>query len=191
MVNNTWRDRVHVKVSHLVCSYDHSALLLAECVDDLLKGLRAAIYVIAVKLDGVFAAFLVVHSQIPATSYAKIVSCRNHMDQSFILRGKFLQKLEGAVGRVVVDHYDIIWEVRLLTESTQHSVLYSPDSVEYRYNYSRCHREFMLSEIRRIRILELRFQISSDPLEVLCTDLLHFDLHRPVLRVNIVKLLLA
>ena len=49
----------------------------------------------------------------------------------------------------------------------------------------------MLSEIRRIRILELRFEVGSDAPEMLRTDLLHLDLHCPVLRIDIVELLLA
>ena len=85
MVDDSRRDRVHIEVRHLICSHDHSAFLLTECVDDLLDGLGATIYVIAVKLDGVFTAFLMVYSQIPASSDSQIVSCRNHMDQPFVL----------------------------------------------------------------------------------------------------------
>ena len=97
MIDDSRRDWVHIEICHLICSHYHCALLLAESIDDLLESLRSAIYVIAVKLDCIFSAFLVVHSKVPAASDTQIMSCWDDMNKSVILRRKILQQLECAV----------------------------------------------------------------------------------------------
>ena len=89
---------------------------------------------------------------------------------------------------MIVDYYDIEREVTVLAEGAFHRILHCPDPVEHRYHHSRRHRELLL---RHFRFLENWSQPAAYPLQVSGADLLHFQLHGPVLGVHIVKLLLS
>ena len=78
--------------------------------------------------------------KVPASSDSKVMLGRNKMYQVFILGGKFCQKFRGAVCRVVVHYYHIVWETAFLTERTFHGILDCPYPVEYRNDHRCCHR---------------------------------------------------
>ena len=127
------------------------------------------------------------YSKVPATSYTQVIFCRHNMDQSCILGSYFLKQLSRSVCRMIIHNDYIEREITFLRQGTLHCILYSPDTVIYR-NYD---RSCDWKSSGKFNILELWLQICSDALEMLGTDLLHFNLHCPVLRVNIIELLLT
>ena len=98
MVYDSRRYRVHVKVCHHICSYDHRTFLLAEGRHDFCKGVRSAIDIVAVKLNGKFSAMSAPDSQIPASSYLQVHPVRDYMDQGFVFRCKEIEDICRPVG---------------------------------------------------------------------------------------------
>ncbi len=64
------RQGVEVEITHTVSAYHHSCLLLVEAIHYLLQGVRTAVKVVRVQLNGKTSAFIAIYSLVPATSYA-------------------------------------------------------------------------------------------------------------------------
>ena len=135
MVDHSRRYRIHLEISHLVCAYNHRTVLLTEGIHDLLQGIRSAVHVVTVQLDGKLSALFMVHCKVPASSDTKVVFCRNYVYQVVVLGREFCQQIRSTICRVVINDNDVIWEITLLAEGTFYGVLDSPDSVVNRNYY--------------------------------------------------------
>ena len=91
---------------------------------------------------------------------------------------------------MIVHDYYVEREIAFLFQGTRHSIADSAFTVIDRYYDRSHHREYGITEFRHVRLTEHRFQISPYTLQMLSTHFFHLDLHFPVLRVHIVKLLL-
>ena len=188
MVNYSRRDRVHLKIGHLICTHHHSALLFAKRIDYLCQCVRTAVHIVTVKLNGILAAHLMMYSQIPASTNAKVGLHRHHMNEPVIFCSHPGKQLCGTVGRMIVHNNDVEWKITFLTQCTLHCILDSPYPVKDRNDDSSSHREILLSTVR---FLEHRSKPASYPLEMVSTYLLHLHLYRSVLGIHIIELLLT
>ena len=84
MVDHPRRYRIHLEVGHKISTDHHGTFLHGKCLDYLCEGIRSAIYIITVKLYGIFSAFRMVDRHIPASAYTQIISVRNHMHKPAI-----------------------------------------------------------------------------------------------------------
>ncbi len=124
MVYQSWRQGVEVEVAHAVRADNHGCLLVVEGIYDLLESLRRRIEVVAVQLYGKLSAELAVDGYIPAAADAEVGSLRHNLYQSFLasISRDFIEYLASAVGRMVVDHDDVVLEIGLLAQRTLHGI---------------------------------------------------------------------
>ena len=132
MVNDSRRKRIHIEISHLIRSDDHSASLRTEDVHDFLEGGGILVDIVAVELYGIHSATGIMHCRVPATSDAQVISVRhNHYETRVVNRSK---SLGSAVRGMIVHHYDIVREIAFLRKSAMHCIRHGPDPVKNRYN---------------------------------------------------------
>src|SRR5574344_703547 len=72
MINDSWRDGLHLEIGHSVCTYYHGAILSIKCIYKFLNGTFIEIDIIRIKLNGKFTTFRMVQSHIPVSSDSMI-----------------------------------------------------------------------------------------------------------------------
>ena len=98
MVYDSRRYWIHLKVGHHICSDDHGTFFFAEGRNHFREGIRAAIYVVAVELDGKFSTMNTSHGKVPASPDLKVVPFRDNMDKCLIFSGYLPENIRGPVG---------------------------------------------------------------------------------------------
>ena len=188
--NQSWRQRVQLKVTHTVGTDDHCGMLFVESVNNRLQRLRRGIEVIAVKLYGKPSAEGAVDSLVPATTNTQVSTFRNDDVKLLCMAfGKVGQNVGGTVGRMVIDDNDIIFEHRLLRQGTLngitdslHTVIDGNDdgSLEVK-------RLFIIVDVLILHGVNQ----CTDFAQMVRAGLLHLHLHIAVGRVHVVELLHA
>jgi len=189
VVDHSRRDGLAVEVGHTVGADNHCAVLLVECVDELLYGGLISIGVVGVELDGELAAEGVVERYVPVA--ADSVPGLILLDEDeFRIAHELLDNVDGTVGGVVVNDDDVvlIFRVNHLAESRLDSVADGADAVLARDDDG-C---LVLEAFgRHVDVGEDGFEITVDIFKVLGNSLFHFDLYAAVLRIDVVEELLA
>ena len=114
MIDESWRQGVQFEVAHAVGADHHGCILFVEGVDDLLQRLRRRVEVIGVELHGKASAAVVVDSLVPAAADTQVCALGDDMHEALVMEAT--QQLGGVICGVVVDHDDIVFEARFLTE---------------------------------------------------------------------------
>ena len=191
VVDYAWRNEVTIEVGQLVCTNYHCAVLLVECVDELLNSVLIEVCIVRVQLDSEATAFLVVESYVPVTTDS--VPCLILSDVSEVLvtlSNDALDYIYRTILRVVIynDNVELVRSLNYLAKCTLDSGTDSTNAVFARDN----HRCLVLeATAKEIYILEARSEVAVNIFEVLGSSLLHLDLYTTVLRINIVEVLLT
>ena len=106
---------IHVDVGQHVCTNHHGRVVVVECLYNLGKGVFVRVYIVAVELHAEFACLGVVCANIPATADAEVVAFGYEVYHACVF-GEFFDCFRCAVGAMVVDYYQVEWEVGLLAE---------------------------------------------------------------------------
>ena len=123
---------------------------------------------------------------VPVASDGVVSLILGDVDQARIIEGT--DDIHCPVCGIVVNHYHIVREIRLLAQSGADGICNGPDAVLARNH----HRGLVLEvSLVQVHIPELRFKIGPDSLQMGCAGLFHFYLDLSVAGIDIVKLLLA
>ena len=109
------------------------------------------------------------------------------MHKSLVVDG--LQQLGGFIRGVVVDHDDIIFEVRLLREGRVDGIADGLFAVVDGNHHRSLHIKLLLVEVRPTIIR--RIDLGTDLLQMGCGGILHLYLHLAIAGIHIVELLHA
>ena len=187
VVDDARRQCLQLEVGHAVRADDHGAAFPAELVDNGLESRRTAVQVVAVELHGKASAERVMHTQVPASADAQIVTFGNEMNHFFV-PGILVNALRGTVGRMVVDDNQVEREVCFLFQYRFNGVGNGADAVAHG-DYDRslvCKFTF-----RQIDFALHRGQEGMDIFQVISKCRFPFQLYAPVARVYVVKLFFA
>ena len=109
------------------------------------------------------------------------------MNQPFVMQG--VKQLGGFIGGMIIHHYDIVFEVSFLAQSTVDGIENGLLAIEYRNHHRGLDVEVLLVEIRTT--IERRIDLGTNLSQMGSGSILHFDLHLTVPRIHIVELLHA
>ena len=181
-----WKS-VELEVAHTVRTYHHRRFLLVEGIYYLLKRVRTRVEIVRIQLDSEASATGILHCHVPASAYSEVVLLRNDVDKSLILDvGK---QFGSAVSGVIIYHYDIVREIRLLSEHAVDGICDSLHAIEDRDNDSGFHVKVLLLEVRFEEVGSI--YRGFDGFQMRCCGAFHLYLHLSIARIDIVKLLLA
>ena len=175
MIDRSGWQRVEMDVSQAVGADDHSTLLRAESVDELLQAVRSGIDIVGVELYDETSAERMVQCHVPCSAHADVVAVGYDVHETVVIDG--VDSLCSAVGGVafgtVFHDKHIIFKGGLLAERTLQSVADRADAVA-NGNHDAClYGELALVEVD---ILELGSQIGTHRFEVFGASLLHLYL---------------
>ena len=189
MVDETRRQRFQLEIAHPITADNHRGTLFVEGFDDLLKRLRRGIKVVAVELHGESTAMFVENRHIPASANAQISTMWRENHQIFVFRSEFRENFGGSVGGMVIDHDDIIGKLRFLRKRTFHGIGDGFCAVE-NGNDNRClDAEILLVEVDFA--VGSRVDQCAEFRQMNRAGAFHLDLHLPIARIHVVKLLFA
>ena len=113
VIDDAGRDHLHIEVRHHVCAYNHRTLLFVEGIDRFLQRMFVFVHIVAVELYGKFTAGLVMYAGVPAPADPEVGAFRDQMDHTLI-GGVLADGFGRAVGRMIIDDNQVIFECRLL-----------------------------------------------------------------------------
>ena len=177
---------VEGKVAHAVGADDHGGRLLAELIGHALQRGGRGIEIVAVQLYGEAAAAAVVDGGVPASADAQVVAFGDEVYQSVVAARQVIQYLGGAVGRVVVDHDDVVVKPCLLGQSRPHGVGNGATAVVDGDDHGGFDIEVLLVQVYRLVAMGVYYRAHSFEMTGGC--ILHLYLAVAVARVYIVKL---
>ena len=187
MVDDARRQCLQLEVGHAVRADNHGAAFPAELVDNGLEGRRTAVQVVAVELYGKASAERVMHTQVPASADAQIVTFGNEVNHFFV-SGVLVNALRGTVGRMVVDDNQVEREVCFLLQYRFNGVGNGTDTIAYGDD----DRSFVCKlAFRQIDFALHRRQEGMNVLQVISKRRFPFQLYAPVARVYVIKLFFA
>ena len=138
VVYDARRQWPEIEVSHQVGTHKHRAPLFPHHLDHLSNHIVGTVDVVAVQLYGIASAGGVAQGLVPASAYAQVFPSRLYQHQPRILYGT--EEFSGSVVGMVVHHYHVEREVRLLGQGASHGIPHGPDAVADRND----HRGFIL-----------------------------------------------
>ena len=189
MVYQTWRQCFKIKITHAVRTYHHGTLVFIELVHNTLQSVLTTIQIVAIQLNGKASTPHIAHSQIPTTANTQIIPFGHNKPAPVVLSRNTFHYLPCTVSGVIVHNQHIILEIRLLRQGRPHRILNSPYTVAHRDNNRSLAIKRLMGK-RHVTHLILTYQ-RTNPAQMLRTYRLHLQLHLPVPRIHIVKLLLA
>ena len=183
MVDDARRYHVHVDVGEHVGAHDHGRVVVVECLHHLGQCVLVGVHVVRVKLHAEFAGFGMLGAHVPAAADAQVGAFGDDVYHARV-GGEFLNSLARAVCRVVVDDDEVEGEVGLLREHAADGVA----DGAYAVAHGDDDRSLVL-EVAAVEfyLVELRFEISSDGLEVSRAGFFHLYLDAAVFGVDVVE----
>ena len=126
-------------------------------------------------------------SHIPAATNAQVVTIWDDMNQALVV--ETTQQFGGLIGRVVVNHNHIIFELRLLTQGTVHGIADGFLAIINGNHYRCLYIKLLLVEVGTT--IERGIDLGANGSQVSSRSMLHLYLYLAIAWVHIVELLLA
>ena len=162
----------------------HGTMCFMELVDNGLKGIRAAVQVVTVQLDGKASAVRMMDTQVPAASDSQIRTFRNKVNDLW-QRSIACDDFTGSVIGMVVNDNQVERKISLLFQYGADGILNGPYPVAYGDNDRSLVRE---GSGCTVCLLLNRRKPGPDVLEVTGKGCFALQLDLPVTRIYVVKL---
>src|SRR5216683_6008502 len=186
MVNQTGRNLLQRKIDHRIGTYDHRVRSSFKFRNDPAQDAVIDVEVVRIKLDRVLSAVPRVNRLVPASADSKVPAFGNDVFHPRI--ADTAQDFRRSIGRMIIDHDHIKFEISALGEGALNGVENCPLAIPNRDNdagfYRKCFR-------RGWNALEVRLQPGANSFEMRRRDALHLDLIITIARIYIIELLLT